>query len=141
MGRAIRLRQFVIAAAALCAAGSAQAQTATQPGVYTEVQAARGDTVFLQVCASCHSTSEFNTPQFRSLWAGKPLFTLFDQLRATMPQDNPGGLTRQQYADVMAYIIKLNGHAAGEVEIPTADDSLRAINFPQNATGPDQRKR
>lgn len=143
MGSSIRLRHVVVAIAALCGTATttfAQEQNGPR-AIYTEAQAARGDTVFRTVCASCHSTSEFNNAQFKATWAGKSVFTFFDQLRSTMPQDNPGGLSRQQYADVIAYITKLHGHPAGETEIPTEDEKLKSVTFPGGSGAAQQRRR
>jgi S-disulfanyl-L-cysteine oxidoreductase SoxD len=42
-----------------------------------------------------------------------------------MPQDRPGSLSAEEYADVVAYILRLNGRPAGERELP-ADAALLA---------------
>ena len=46
------------------------------------------------------------------LLQGKERMDLFDQIKTTMPDDNPGGLSVQQYTDVVAYIFKINGMPA-----------------------------
>ena len=34
-------------------------------------------------------------------------------MRSFMPYNEPGKLSKQQYADIMAYLLKVNGFAAG----------------------------
>lgn len=112
----------------LCvAAASAAAQTPAPPdttrpatkGVYTEEQSARGDTVFQKFCLACHTPSSYSDSTFRANWFGRTVFDLFKTLKSTMPEDNIGGLTDDEYTRVIAYILKLNGFPAGA-------DSLRA---------------
>lgn len=88
-------------------------------GSFTEIQAARGDTAFQQFCASCHDQNFHRGDQFRMSWVGRTLGDYFRTLKTTMPEDNPGGLSDEQYVRVIAYIMKLNGFAPGA-------DSLRA---------------
>jgi hypothetical protein len=46
-----------------------------------------------------------------------------------MPYDAPGSLTKQQYADVVAYVLKMNGYAAGEAELTPSAAALKKINL------------
>lgn len=133
-----RLRVPVTAAALFIAsATAAAAQSPAGPdssrsaadGAYTTDQAKQGEAVFRSTCGNCHGITEFNGPTFRKIWAGRVVFELFDQLRNTMPLDNPGGLSREQYAGVIAYVMKLNEYPAGESELPVADDALKRIRF------------
>lgn len=98
-------------------------------GAYTEVQALRGDTVYRAVCASCHTTSYHTDEQFRSNWFGRTVYDLFKTLKTTMPDDNPGGLTDDEYARVIAYILKLNGFAAGTDSLATDSTAMRRIRI------------
>ncbi len=71
-------------------------------------------------------------PIGRGLTAGD----LFDRIHDTMPQDNPGKLSRQQYADILAFVLKENGYAAGQKELDTRSPFLKAIAFvPPKAAG------
>ncbi len=38
---------------------------------------------------------------------------LLDRIRTTMPQDNPASLPREQYAAILAFLLKANGFPAG----------------------------
>ena len=114
-----------LAAALLCVlSGAAHAQTdsASHPtGMYTAEQSARGDTVYRAQCGRCHSPSDHSGPDFRLAWNRQTIRSLFDYLRGTMPDDSPGALTDQQYLDVTAYLLQLNGMPAGSVALDTAD--------------------
>lgn len=141
-----RYRRLVVAGlCALAAPPTLRAQNdsvaAARPtGAYTEAQAGRGQAVFRAVCAQCHVASLFAGASFRRSWTGRPAFDLFELIRTRMPDDNPGRLRRQEYADVLAYLFKLNGVPAGAVELPADPDSLRRIVFqPAPAPAPDPR--
>jgi S-disulfanyl-L-cysteine oxidoreductase SoxD len=109
--------------------GPAAAGSSIVDGAYTAAQAARGEKVFGDTCGNCHGRSEFAGTGFQRKWAGQTVYTLFDQLRSTMPLDNPGGLSRGQYAAVIAYILQLNAYPAGEAELPSEDAPLRTLRF------------
>jgi hypothetical protein len=91
-------------------------------GSYTEDQAAKGKVAYETFCASCHETSFHTDDQFRFNWFGRTVFDLFKTLKTTMPEDNPGGLSDDDYTRVITYILKLNGFAAGTDSLPS--DSL-----------------
>ena len=118
----------------LLATASIGAQTNGAPerpavGAYTEDQAARGDTVYRAVCAACHTTSYHTDEQFRFNWFGRTVYDLFKTLKTTMPEDNPGGLTDDEYARVIAYILKLNGFAAGTDSLAADSTAMRRIRI------------
>jgi quinoprotein glucose dehydrogenase len=98
-------------------------------GVFTAAQADRGAAVFKTSCTACHDTSRFTGDEFLNGWTGKPLHALFDQMSTSMPEDNPGSLKPQQYADVVAYFLRLNGYPVGKTELASAADALKAIKF------------
>src|SRR5687768_7787037 len=87
-------------------------------GVYTAVQAARGEAQFRTSCASCHAPNRFTDDLFYMSFAGKPLSEMFDVISETMPEDNPASLKPQEYADVITYLLKLNQFPEGPDELP-----------------------
>ncbi len=95
-------------------------------GVYTEEQARRGEKITNDVCGACHMEDWFTGSLLES-WAGATVEMLYELIRTTMPQDQPGSLERQQYADVLAYIFELNGLPAGQEELSARKEALRAI--------------
>ena len=47
---------------------------------------------------------------------------LYTLIRNSMPADNPGGLSENNYANIVAYILQFNGVAAGTTPLtPTTD--------------------
>lgn len=112
--------------APLAAQANGEPPTRSAAGAYTEGQAARGDTVYRSYCSSCHETSYHTDEQFRFNWFGRTVYDLFKILKTTMPEDNIGGLTDDEYTRVIAYILKLNGFPAGT-------DSLRADSLEMKA--------
>jgi hypothetical protein len=95
-------------------------------GLFSGVQVERGEKVFKNICISCHATTQFVTPVFASTWNERPVFELFDQLRLTMPQDNPGFLPPQDYIDVVSYLLKLLGAEIGSADMPPEDSVMKA---------------
>ncbi len=100
-------------------------------GVFTEVQAERGRATYTGACGLCHgrrlngapddpdmrSTPPLTRARFLRNWDGRSLATLFAYTRATMPEDNPGSLTDEEYVDVIAYMLSVGGMRAGEAEL------------------------
>lgn len=127
--QAFSLLCTAVAASALLGAGTLAAQEAaevsTSDGVYSDDQADRGKELFNLVCSECHLPAEFKG--IVEDWAGSSAFDAYDQIRTTMPEDGPGSLRNQEYADVLAYILDLNGVPAGTVELIPEGEALRNI--------------
>ena len=85
--------------------------------LYTEEQATAGAVVFGKICVECHEKKDIAGADFRAKWTGRPLFALFELIRTTMPDSNPGGLSRDEYAAALAYILKQNGLPAGAMTV------------------------
>jgi mono/diheme cytochrome c family protein len=129
--------------AAVAWAGTLSAQNpdrlpADQPartGFYTEAQARRGEEAFRRHCAECHAPAVHSSQAFRQAWAGLSVFDLYELIRTTMPNDNPGRLSRTEYAEIVAYLLRLNGVAAGNHPLPTDESVLRSLrlDFPPPA--------
>ena len=131
-------RLFFLFAAPLVAISAANAQTpdstahagkSVWQGVYTEEQATRGDTEHQNNCSSCHGTEKYAGDAFTKNWVGRTVFDLFDQIKTTMPDDNPGGLAAQQYKDIVAYILKVNGIPAGPDSLPGDPEAMRLLKI------------
>lgn len=98
-------------------------------GVYTAAQAGRGVTLFQSKCASCHAPNRFTDDLFYLSFAGKPLWEMYDVISDTMPEDNPGSLEPQEYADVISYLLKLNKFPEGQDELPPTKEVLMTIKM------------
>src|SRR5260370_6626025 len=112
-------------------------------GVYTEEQAKRGEEMYRKECASCHGdtlvggggASPLTGGTFLSNWNGLTVGDLFERIRKTMPQGALGKLSKQQDADVLAYLLSFNKFPAGKTELQKQGEFLREILF--EATKPD----
>ena len=116
-----------LAMAWLSGVAAGQEKKSVKAGVYTAAQAERGLNVYRSKCASCHAPNRFTDDLFYSSFAGKPLWEMFDVISDSMPEDNPGSLKKEEYADVIAYLLKLNNFPAGQADLPTDRDALSAI--------------
>lgn len=121
--------------AALAKRGTAQAPPAnhdvitTGAGVYTTAQAARGEETYMNVCVACHPAGTYTTPVFRTAWHGRPLSDLFTQVSETMPKQEPASLSAKEYAQVIAYLLKINEAPAGKEELPPDAEALKKIKI------------
>ena len=46
-----------------------------------------------------------------------------------MPEDAPGSLDLEQYADIVAFVLRLNGFEAGSAELPPDAAALETISL------------
>ena len=107
----------------------AQDMQSTMSGVYTAPQATRGEETYMAVCVSCHPAGTYRTPGFKANWKGRPLSELFDQVREKMPKNDPASLSQQEYIQVVAYLLKINGVPAGESDLPADTEALKKIRI------------
>ena len=107
-------------------------------GIYTDEQATRGEALYGEHCVRCHGATlqgngegakSLTDATFKSTWNGISMGALFDRVRLSMPQDKPGSLTRQQVADLLAFILRANRFPAGKDELVRQTDLLNAIAF------------
>lgn len=118
--------------AGLTAPGLAQDSTRQVPrstltGVFTTEQANRGKNVFLGSCKSCHAPESHVGANFSRLWVGKPLLALFKYVSEGMPENDPGSLGAEANADVVAYLLQLNGMPTGAGELAPDSTVMRQI--------------
>lgn len=113
-------------------------------GIYTEEQAARGGPLYSQGCAHCHAADltggetapSLISPDFRSNWSGLSVDDLFERIKISMPQDSPGSLSRQQTADILAFVLSKGGFPAGKTELAREAEVLKEIRFEATKPGP-----
>ena len=123
----------MFAAVFLCA----QTSRSVWDGVYTLEQAKRGATLYGTHCASCHgsalnggeSAPPLTGSEFFSNWNGLTVGELFERIRVSMPADNPGKLTREQDADVLAFMLSMNQFPAGQTELDHRTEILKQIRL------------
>jgi mono/diheme cytochrome c family protein len=109
-------------------------------GVYTEEQAKRGEEMYRKECASCHGdtlvggggAAPLTGGAFLSNWNGLTVGDLFERIRKTMPQGSLGKLSKQQDADVLAYLLSFNKFPSGKTELQKQVEFLKEIRFEAN---------
>lgn len=126
----------LLAATALEVPRAQPAGRSVWDGVYTQEQAARGSALFEQHCALCHGQSLQGADgpplagvEFAGNWNGLTLGALAERIRTAMPPDNPGKLSAQERADVIAHILKAGQFPSGVAELPRDGQSLEQIQF------------
>ena len=104
-------------------------------GVFTAEQATRGAEAYEKACASCHMSDlrgesfapALNGDAFGLRWENGKLGDLHKIIKGTMPADNPGSLTPQQYADIVAFLLKANGYQPGQALSENPADSAQIL--------------
>jgi len=121
---------LVVAFAAGGAAGLQNGGTrSVLTGVYTPAQATRGEQTYYNICVACHPRGTYSTDAFKTTWSGRPISDLFVQVKEKMPKSDPGSLTPEEAAQVLAYILKINDVPAGDVDLPSDIELLKKIKF------------
>lgn len=127
--KVFRMRWIVVLAGAILAKASltsaqtkaSAAPSSTRAGVYTAEQAERGRITYAGMCRSCHSAASHSGATFEKWWKGRTVADLFTFTSTQMPKNNPGSMNPDEYADVIAYLLKLNAMPTGAH--PLAADS------------------
>ena len=115
---------------------SAQQTKSQWDGVYTQDQAKRGEGFYAQDArpATDRIWPAATAPgltggEFSSNWNDLSLGELFERMRISMPQNAPGSLSRQQNADILAFVLFKSNFPAGATELPTQTEMLNGIKF------------
>ncbi len=114
---------FTLAGTAIAARAYEQAPRTSRDKVYSKEQAARGAAQYAKLCAACHDPAklvpgkekgpELVGEKFIAEWQGRPLGALMESILLTMPNDGSAELTEEQTADIVAHMLKANGHPEG----------------------------
>lgn len=129
------MRKLMAAAAVLVVAGAGAAQARTiWDGAYSDAQADRGHTAYMQNCSRCHGESLMGMFEIPPLvgriipyYSGSSLSVFLDYISTAMPLGRPGSLSPATNADIMAYILKRNEAPAGARELTA--ESAKGIQF------------
>lgn len=116
--------------------GAGQSRTVWD-GIYTDEQADRGESLYQDACASCHGQDlsggqmvpELIGGEFTWNWSGLPIGQLFERLRISMPQEDPASVSRQEKADILAFILRANEFPAGAKELASRAEMLNQFMF------------
>lgn len=115
--------------------GKEPGQRSVWSGVYNEAQAKRGETLYRELCASCHLdtfTGGSEGPPlagsiFLRNWNRRSVAELFELNGLTMPPAPMDRLSDQENADLVAVLLKANEFPAGEAELPSEVSLLKQI--------------
>lgn len=146
MGMALASASMVSRAVSLRAIPSARQPASPTKSVwdavYSDPQAKRGEALYRQECGVCHGDDlrGIEAPplageSFLSSWNGLMVGELFERISVTMPLTNPGGLSRQAYADIVAHILKANMFPAGEMELASDIAVLKQVKIESKPQG------
>jgi quinoprotein glucose dehydrogenase len=108
---------------------AASAGRSVMSGVYSAAQAERGQAAHKVSCLGCHGAENYTGETFEKAWLNRTVFDFFDRLRNTMPDDNPGSVKHEDYIDIIAYILSVNGYPPGDKELSYSEDSLRLVRI------------
>src|SRR5436305_7782163 len=128
----LAIAMWMAAAAVSSAQQSPAGEKKIWDGVFTAAQAARGKEPFERSCARCHNVELAGSQRgpalkgnvFWSKYDNDSLATLFMFIRDTMPQDGPSLVTDDIKADILSYIMSMNGMPAGNDELKADVRSL-----------------
>jgi polar amino acid transport system substrate-binding protein len=109
------------------------------PALYTRAQARAGERVYVQHCLKCHGknlqgtlgpaiagTSFLQSAQ-QNHWS---LYVIRYLVVNTMPLHSPGSLSKEEYANVLAYLLASSCYPAGDKPFPQNNDpELKKIDL------------
>jgi alcohol dehydrogenase (cytochrome c) len=112
-------------------------------GPFTEAQAVRGARLADTHCGACHDPRRggtalpFSSERFMQKWGGggRTADDLFYIARTSMPFGAPGSLAPQEYADIVAHILRENGYAPGRSELSPATEALVRVRLESRLAG------
>ena len=110
--------------------------TAGIPPQFTSAQATAGKTAFNSNCAVCHGNTltngTFGPPlageYFKNKWTGKTVRAFYTHTK-TMPPAAPASLQEETYANIVAYMLQVNGFKAGTVKLQTGGEALDKMSI------------
>ncbi len=138
MSRKIELfAAIAIVSVGAIAGGTALAQSGA-PAIYTAEQATAGAAVYAAQCAACHGNQlegvagpALKGSGFKAMATAQGLNgeSLLQVVALSMPQTDPGSLSAEQYAEVVAYMLRENGYPAGSEKLTADNPHLKELDL------------
>ena len=133
----VRLVGGIVALAALAVTVDAGQTRSAWDGIYTDTQARRGKDLYHDACESCHAPDLSGGKvvpavigeSFTAKWSELTVGKLFERVLVTMPVDDPSRVGRDATADIVAFILRVNGFPAGDRELPERTEILDQLAF------------
>jgi mono/diheme cytochrome c family protein len=118
----------------LVVAAQDPAPRSTRDRVYSKEQADRGGRQYRQICARCHDGSQpvvpgkkpaplLIGPAFLEQWQDRTLGELSTSIQTTMPSDGSAVLSLEETADIVAYLLQVNGFPDGPAALVMTPDA------------------
>ena len=114
--------------------------------VYTNAQAERGELLYARHCEQCHGSGlEGDTVSevpalagdpFLQRWSGRSVDDLVVRMVRSMPEPTPGSLSRVEYVDLTAYLLKANRFPSGFDAMGTDSERLRPLVIERAPSSP-----
>jgi mono/diheme cytochrome c family protein len=113
-------------------------------GYYTAAQAEAGKAVYDRTCAICHgpafkgaSAPAVSGKDFLSVSKHQKItaYYFFRFMSVMMPKTAPGSLTKEQYLDLTAYLLEVNGYRSGAHRLTADRDELQSIKIEPQPPG------
>ena len=133
----------------------AKSTSGAADGFYTEDQAERGKGYFRGACGMCHvadpgqpDNRDVIAPPGRGFVAGpvhiqinlasresfgrwRNVGSLFNKIRTSMPLNDGGALSTEEYVSIAAYLLRQNGVPAGKDELKPDAEALMGFTIPE----------
>ena len=143
INRASTAALVLAAAATACAALIVSSRVLAQSvALYTDAQAQKGVDPYETSCAMCHGANmeggqgpTLLGPTFTSHY--QTVGDLMQFVVQNMPKSNPGGLSHEDYVDILAYVLLKNGWPSGSqaLSYAAASASKVALSPPDPPSG------
>jgi mono/diheme cytochrome c family protein len=109
----------------------------TWDSIYSDSQAARGESLYKATCVKCHGETLAGTDSAVSLtgndflvnWDGLTLDQLYDKMTTSMPSDNPKSVPTSNMIDILAFVLSKNSFPSGKTALPDDVAVLKDIKF------------
>jgi quinoprotein glucose dehydrogenase len=130
-----------------CVTLGAQQSRSSWSGVYTAEQAAAGERIYFQQCASCHGADlagierapALTGGSFLDAWHGRDLRQLLERIE-TMPPTAPKSLSPADSVAVLAYLLREAEMPGGTTALPTDRGQLVRITFERTRAATEERR-
>jgi cytochrome c len=135
--RSRRFAGVILVTVLTCQAEVAGEMRSVWDRVYSNAQAKRGEKLYRIACESCHAPDlsggkvvpELIGNTFTEDWDGLSVGRLFERVLLSMPEEDPGSVSRYDKADILAFILKENGFPSGQGDLQAEMDLLDRVRF------------
>jgi hypothetical protein len=64
---------------------------------------------------------------FKRMWTGRSVRAFYDRAHKTMPPAAPASLAADVYANIVAYVLEVNGFKPGETQLAASSPALEKM--------------